>query len=109
MAARAPGGLALEDAPTPEEFGDQKVVKDNPEVANLWDHPIMGAALKRSQNQGLLVCSEDPPQIVVVPYRTPWLRAFDLSGTLMWTTELEDYKRLHWVSSGGGTTVSMGP
>jgi hypothetical protein len=89
-------------------FGDRLTVKDNDDIAHLWDHPIMGDGLRSWQNRGQLLCVASPPTFVVVPHSMPWVRAFHASGRALWRWDLDDFRKTHYWAPGGGAAVAHG-
>lgn len=69
------------------------------------------ALLTESYARGRLRCSESPAMVLVVHEHLPDVRAFTPEGVLVWSTQLQDYRRLQWelVDGGGGLRMRGDP
>jgi hypothetical protein len=56
------------------------------------------AMVELSSVQGRIACDLDSDRFVVVHERLPIVRAFSLSGDVVWETRLRDYRQVHWVA-----------
>jgi hypothetical protein len=69
------------------------------------------ALLTESYARGRLLCNESPALVLVVHEHLPDVRAFTPEGVLVWTTQLQDYRRLQWelVEDGRGLRMRGDP
>jgi hypothetical protein len=56
--------------------------------------------------RGRIACDPGAERFVLIHEQLPIVRAFSLSGEVLWETELQDYHPVHWVTNGG---IRMSP